>query len=128
MAEKTGSELPMPAGFDDMVKLNGKNMEAVAKSSGIAFEGMTRMSEELFQFGFRRLREDMGLMSKLVGCGSPQQVAETQMDFVARMVADYNDEARRLMDLATNITEDTCAAAEQGLATSGEKPARKRAR
>lgn len=112
MTEKSIPEVPMPAGLDEMVKQNGRNMEAISKSSGIYFEGMTRMSEEIFQFGFHRLREDIGLMSKLAGCGTPQQIAEAQMDFVAKMVTDYNEETRKLMELAGKITEKSCAAAQ----------------
>ena len=127
MTEKMIPDVPMPAGLDEMVKQNGRNMEAITKSSGVAFEGMTRMSEELFQFGFHRLREDIGLMSKLAGCGTPQQVAEAQMNFVAQMVTDYNEETRKLMDLAGNITEKSCAAATPDTAKAGEQPQRKRA-
>lgn len=128
MAQKMIPEVPIPAGLDEMVKQNSKNMEAITKSSGVAFEGMTRMSEELFQFGFHRLREDFGLMSALAGCGTPQQVAEAQMNFVAKMVTDYNDESRKLMDLASDITEESCAAAQQESEAAGEQPQRKRAR
>ena len=127
MAEKTIPEVPIPAGLDEMVKQNGRNMEAISKSSGVYFEGMTRMSEELFQFGFHRLREDFGLMSKLAGCGTPQQVAEAQMDFVAKMVTDYNQETRKLMELAGTITEKSCAAATPETVETGEQPRRKRA-
>ena len=34
MTEKTIPEVPIPAGFDEMVKQNGRNMEAISKSSG----------------------------------------------------------------------------------------------
>ena len=85
------------------------------------------MSEELFQFGFHRLRQDFGLMSKLAGCGTPQQIAEAQMDFVAKMVTDYNEETRKLMELAGTITEKSCAAAQPETDKSGEQPRRKRA-
>ena len=114
MAQHTGPDSPLSAGFSEMMKTNSEHMGTWAKSYGTAFEKFGKVNEETFDFWARRLKADFEMPAKLARCHEPQEIADTCSRFFAKMINDYNEQANKVVVLMSDAVEESLTAAQNG--------------
>lgn len=61
--------------------------------------------QEMSRFATARLRKDVGVMSALATCRSPQEFSETWVNHVSEAVHDYADEFDRVMSISLDAVD-----------------------
>jgi hypothetical protein len=90
--------------YQALLKSNGETFEALFKANESMLEGMTALSRELFDFGNRRLRQEMELSEKLLQCQDAEEAFEISSSFAQRTTEQYLAEANRIFEIATSVS------------------------
>jgi len=106
MAQKPSSDSPLGLGLDEMMKVNAHNMEALAKSYGSFFERVGKINGETLNFCVERWKEEFEMPTKIAQCHAPEEIAEAYTNFYSKMFSDYNEQARRVMDLVGEVSKE----------------------
>jgi hypothetical protein len=70
------------------------------------FNGMMSLGQEMSEFATARLRENMEFTSTVMRCGDPQEAVRLEMDYARHATQQYLDEASRLMNMATELSQN----------------------
>ena len=70
------------------------------------FNGMMTLGQEMGEFATARLRENMEFTSTVMRCGDPQEAVRLEMDYARHATQQYLDHASRLMQRATELSQN----------------------
>lgn len=114
MPHKSSSDSPVDLGFDEMMKVNAHNIEALAKSCGSLFETVGKVNEQAVNFCVERWKEDLDMPTRIAQCQAPEEVGEAYARFMSKMVNDYSEQAHRVMDLVGGVAKESFPMAYNG--------------
>lgn len=126
MAQKAGSEVPLAAGFDEIMKVNADHMDSLAKSYGSLVDTVGKVNGETLNFCVERWKEEIEMPAKIAQCHAPEEVAQAYSSFLSKMFNDYNEQTRRVMDLVNEVTSQGLALPQNGHGENGAKSAAKK--
>jgi hypothetical protein len=87
-------------------RINGVDLTPWIKASEAMFNGMMSLGQEMSEFATARLRENMEFTSTVMRCGDPQEAVRLEMDYARHATQQYLDEASRLMNMATELSQN----------------------
>jgi hypothetical protein len=76
------------------------------KASEAMFNGMMTLGQEMGEFATARLRENMEFTSTVMRCGDPQEAVRLEMDYARHATQQYLNQASRLMQRATELSQN----------------------
>ena len=76
------------------------------KASEAMFNGMMSFGQEVSEFATARLRENMEFTSTVMRCGDPQEAVRLEMDYARHATQQYLNQASRLMQRATELSQN----------------------
>ncbi|MDH3473049.1 MAG: phasin family protein [Rhodospirillales bacterium] len=89
-----------------MASYNGTAMAAYLEASRAFTNGLTALNSEVLSFATKRWGYDMDLSQSLTGCDNWAKASALQQDWAQQAMKDYVEEASRLMDMASEMTQE----------------------
>ncbi|MDH3469555.1 MAG: phasin family protein [Gammaproteobacteria bacterium] len=89
-----------------MANYNGTAMAAYLEASRAFTNGLTALNSEVMSFATKRWGYDMNLSQSLTGCDNWAKASALQQNWAQQAMKDYAEEASRLMDMASAMTQD----------------------
>lgn len=86
--------------------VSGVDLTPWIKASEAMFNGMMTLGQEMGEFATARLRENMEFTSTVMRCGDPQEAVRLEMDYARHATQQYLDHASRLMQRATELSQN----------------------
>ena len=86
--------------------VSGVDLTPWIKASEAMFNGMMTLGQEMGEFATARLRENMEFASTVMRCGDPQEAVRLEMDYARHATQQYLDHASRLMQRATELSQN----------------------
>ena len=86
--------------------VSGVDLTPWIKASEAMFNGMMTLGQEMGEFATARLRENMEFTSTVMRCGDPQEAVRLEMDYARNATQQYLDHASRLMQRATELSQN----------------------
>ena len=86
--------------------VSGVDLTPWIKASEAMFNGMMTLGQEMGEFATARLRENMEFTSTVLRCGDPQEAVRLEMDYARHATQQYLDHASRLMQRATELSQN----------------------
>lgn len=107
-SEKNGNGKPEAVvhGHGTSSVANGVDLTPWIKASEAMFTGMMTLGQEMGEFATARLRENMEFTSTVMRCGDPQEAVRLEMDYARHATQQYLDQASRLMQRATELSQN----------------------
>jgi hypothetical protein len=86
--------------------ISGVDLTPWIKASEAMFNGMMTLGQEMGEFATARLRENMEFTSTVMRCGDPQEAVRLELDYARHATQQYLDQASRLMQRATELSQN----------------------
>jgi hypothetical protein len=86
--------------------ISGVDLTPWIKASEAMFSGMMTLGQEMGEFATARLRENMEFTSTVMRCGDPQEAVRLELDYARHATQQYLDQASRLMQRATELSQN----------------------
>ena len=102
-----------PFDLSAMMGSNGDNIESAIQAQTAMVDGMTEIGREMFTFMSGRLQEDFEASRTLMPCKSPEEAFRLQCQFAETASRQYFDEARKVMEMAVQVTRRSWAPMEE---------------
>ena len=96
----------MPNPWVMMADFNGTAMATYLEASRAFTNGLMALNSEILSFATRRWEHDRDLGQSLTGCDNWEKASAVQQDWTEQAMKDYVDEASRLMDMASRMTQE----------------------
>ena len=90
-------------------KMNGETIETVMRTNEAMMRGMIALSQEVFEFGNTRIRENLEQAQSLSKCHDLEAALNVQSSFFQSATQEYLTESANLMKLMTEISQDCWA-------------------
>lgn len=87
-------------GAQDVGALGTAHVDAVTRTSKALLDTSVEISREIFEFGKKRLVRQADIAQAIVKTPNPLSAMELQAQFVNDMVADYADQAMKIVNLS----------------------------
>lgn len=101
-----GNEPSVPNPWTMMANCNGPAMAAYLEASRAFTNGLMTLNNEILSFATKRWGHDKDLSQTLTGCDNWAKASAVQQDWTQQAMKDYVDEASRLMDMASKMTQE----------------------
>ncbi len=88
--------------FGQLPGFNAGGLESLMQSGNALIKAVGELNAEILGFTKQRLDAGIAVSQSLAQCKSVQAAMEVQMDFARNEAQVYLDEARKLMELASN--------------------------
>lgn len=98
-----------PAGFEETLVANATNMDAYSRATEALITGMANLNAEMAAFAESRVQANFERTRSLLKTGDPADVVELQVNFALSATEQYFAETTRLLNLATQVTEESWA-------------------
>lgn len=92
--------------YTALFQSNGAAFAAAMKSGEAMLHGMAEINREVMTFAADRLRKNFEMSESLLGCRDPAQALGVQVDHAQKATQAYFEEATRLVDMATRLSEE----------------------
>jgi len=96
---------PMPD-FQQFAGLNTGGLETLMQTGNAMMKAVNEMNAEILDFTKQRLDAGIEVSKSLAKCTSVQAAMDVQMDFARNETQVYLNEARKIMELATNAANE----------------------
>lgn len=98
-----------PDGFDEMLVANVANMDAFSCATEALIKGMSNLNAEMASFAESRIQANFERTRSLLKTSDPADLVELQVNFARSAAEQYFAEITRLLNLATQVTEESWA-------------------
>ncbi len=110
--------------FDFVIRADTMSMDGMVKSYGTFLKQLGQLNDEMMRFCTERLREDMDVPARIASTRAPADLADVYTGYCDKMLEDYSDQARRVMDLVGRMGwEPVVEAQKEAEASAAEAPA-----
>lgn len=93
-------------------QVNGETMNTIMRTNEAVMRGMIALSQEVFEFGNTRIRENLERAQSLSKCHDLEEALNVQSGFVQSATQEYLTESANLMKLMSEISQDCWAPTE----------------
>ena len=97
------------ADLEALWKANGETINTVMRTNEAVMRGMIALSQEAFEFGNTRVRENLEMAQPLSKCHDLEEALNVQSSFFQSATQEYLTESANLMKLMTEISQDCWA-------------------
>jgi hypothetical protein len=118
-AHDDSSETGAPS--DPMLSWTLPNFDAFGVVGQACAQGLLKWQQEIARFIGERFNADMRAQQALIACRSPVDMLRIQQDWLEQATAAYGDEARRLSEIAMDISRGTMETVRNSATPSGHK-------
>ena len=94
-------------GYADLTALYKSNLEALMASSQALIGGCQAVTAAQLAFLQSRAKEGLSTGKRLAECGSPEHVAEIQLDFASAALRAYTDQSSKLGEMIKQVLTES---------------------
>lgn len=105
--------------FQKFAALNGSGFESLMQSSNAVMKAMGELNAEILGFTKQRLDAGLAASQSLAKCTTVQAAMDVQMDFARSETEVYLNEAKKIMELASNAASEGMKPLKQAAAANG---------